>query len=452
MNELKRMLAVGASAALLLGSLAGCSGSTTDQADSDAVTVEDACMEIFGLPGDTVVATINGQDLLLSEYSYWLSYDANMLGYYYYGSLDAISWDDTYTDDQTVADFVKQDALSIAVNYMVLEQQAKELGLELTDEQQASVDSTMDSYVTSFGTTLWDAAVEDGTVVEDDYDDEAKAAWIQEQGEADLQNEVAIYGTTVDYLRYMAEIYQYYTAIQDSYFSEDTVTDDTMAGYVEDNSYYCAKSILFMNTTDADGNTVAYADMDDDQKAALKEEAQAALEDILSSEDPDAKFDEYQANRSDDTGSNYEGGYYLFTDGDMVDEYYQAVAALEVGDISAELVESENYGYFIVARLAVDYDDVPIDYSSNGYSLRDLYISESFGNLIDQWNDEADIVTNETFDSLDMASFATNLQALADKLYPSDEEDTEDADAAEDSTEDAAEETEDSAEETESAE
>jgi hypothetical protein len=355
---------------------------------------------------------------------------------------------------------VKQDALSIAVNYMVLEQQAKELGLELTDEQQASVDSTMDSYVTSFGTTLWDAAVEDGTVVEDDYDDEAKAAWIQEQGEADLQNEVAIYGTTVDYLRYMAEIYQYYTAIQDSYFSEDTVTDDTMAGYVEDNSYYCAKSILFMNTTDADGNTVAYADMDDDQKAALKEEAQAALEDILSSEDPDAKFDEYQANRSDDTGSNYEGGYYLFTDGDMVDEYYQAVAALEVGDISAELVESENYGYFIVARLAVDYDDVPIDYSSNGYSLRDLYISESFGNLIDQWNDEADIVTNETFDSLDMASFATNLQALADKLYPSDEEDTEDADATEDaaedstedSTEDAAEETEDSAETTESAE
>jgi hypothetical protein len=258
---------------------------------------------------------------------------------------------------------------------------------------------------------------------------------------------VAIYGTTVDYLRYMAEIYQYYTAIQDSYFGEDTVTDDTMAGYVEDNSYYCAKSILFMNTTDADGNTVAFTDMDDDQKAALKEEALAALEDILAAEDPDAKFDEYQVNRSDDTGSNYEGGYYLFTDGDMVDEYYQAVASLEVGEISAELVESENYGYFIVARLAVDYDDVPIDYSSNGYTLRTLYISESFGNLIDQWNDEAEVVTNETFDSLDMASFAVNLQALADKLYPADEEDTDSTeDATEDSTEDAAEETEETTE------
>jgi hypothetical protein len=250
----------------------------------------------------------------------------------------------------------------------------------------------------------------------------------------------------------MAEIYQYYTAIQDAYYNDDTVTDDTLAAYVEDNSYYCAKSILFMNTTDEDGETLAYSDMDDDQKAALKEEAQAALEDILASEDPDAKFDEYQVNRSDDTGSNYEGGYYLFTDGDMVDEYYEAVASLEVGEISAELVVSENYGYFIVARLAVDYDDVPIDYSSYGYTLRTLYISDSFGTLIDQWNEEADIVTNETFDSLDMASFATNLQALADKLYPSDEEDTEDADAAEDSTEDAAEETEDSAETTESAE
>jgi hypothetical protein len=118
---------------------------------------------------------------------------------------------------------------------MVIKQKAAELGLELTDEQVASVDETMESYVTSFGESMWDDAVADGTVVEDDYDEEAKLAWIAEAGAADLENEVALYGTTVDYLRYMAETYQYYSLIQDYYFNDDTVTDDDLAPYVEDN-------------------------------------------------------------------------------------------------------------------------------------------------------------------------------------------------------------------------
>jgi hypothetical protein len=428
------MLAAGISAALLISGLAGCSSTTSTGEDTatDATTETlDACQELFGVPGDTVIATVNGEDLLLSEYAYWLSYDANMLGYYYYGSLDAITWDSAYDDENTVAQYAMSDALDVAVNYMVIKQKAAELGLELTDEQVASVDETMESYVTSFGESMWDDAVADGTVVEDDYDEEAKLAWIAEAGAADLENEVALYGTTVDYLRYMAETYQYYSLIQDHYFNDDTVTDDDLAQYVADNPYYSAKSILFMNTTDADGNTVAYSDMDDDQKAALKAEAQAALDDILSSDDPEAKFEEYQVNRSDDTGSNTEGAYYVFPEDYMVEEYTQGVAALEEGTIGTELIESEDFGYFIVYRLPLSYDDVPTNYSSYGYTIRDLYVSDAFSQLIDQWNSEAEVVTNEVYDGIDMATFAQNLVDLSERLYPTEDEETDETASAE---------------------
>ncbi len=429
MNNLKRILAAGVSAALLLSSLAGCSTGGTESEEGSGVI--DACMEIYGLPGDTVAATVNGEDLLLSEVSYWLSYDANMLGAYYYGSLDAIGWDDTYDEEQTVADFTKSDALNIAVNYMVLEQKAKEIGVELTGDQVAAVDETMSSYVTSFGQTMWDAAVADGTVVEDDYDEDAKAAWIQENGEADLINEVAVYGTTTDYLRYMAEIYQLYAGIQDYYFPADAVTDEVMAQYVEDNLYYAAKSVLFMNSTDAEGNTVAYSNMDDDQKAALKAEAQAALDEILASDDPEAALEGYQESRSDDTGSNVAGSSYTFMDGDMVEEYTAAIAALGEGEIGAELVESDNYGYFIVMRLPVDYDSVPVYYSSYSYTLKDLYVSEAFGNMITEWNSSAEVVTADAYANIDMATAITNLIALGEKLYPSETETPEETGAAE---------------------
>ena len=415
MDNVKRVCAAGVSAVLLLSGLAGCSGGSQP---AEETGVKDACQEIYGLPGDTVVATVNGQDLLLSQISYWLAYNANMLGAYYYGSLDAINWDDPYTEEQTVAEFVKEDALNVAVNYMVLEQKSKELGIDPTEEQTAAVDETMNSYITSFGQTMWDNAVADGTVVEADYDEDAKNAWIQENGAADMENEVAVYGTTTDYLRYMAEVYQLYADIQDYYFPADSVTDEVMAQYVKDNLVYSAKSVLFQNTTDAEGNTVAYKDMDDDQKAALKAEAQAALDEILAAEDPEAKLEEYQESRNDDPGSASAGAFYTFMDGDMVDEYTTGVAALEEGQIGAQLVESPDFGYFIVMRLPVDYDSVPIAYSSYNYSLKDLYVSQSFGDMITEWNESAEVVTKDDYTNMDMASFAANLAALGEKLYP----------------------------------
>ncbi len=434
----KRFLATALSAAMLVSCLAGCSSSgssadtgssatesgysTSEYTTSGLMYTGDVCEEIFGYPADTVVATMNGEDLTLLDISYWLTYDCNILAYYSYGTLDAITWDDAYSDDYTMAEFIKEDVLYVAVNYKLIEVMAAEAGIELTDEQVASVEEIIQSYVESFGADLWDTAVEAGTISEDDFDDDAYAAWVQAAGEDEILNQVAIYVTTVDFLRYMNEIYYYYENLQEYYFGEGgeyAPTEEDIAQYVEDEGYVCSQSILFMNLTDEDGETVAFSDMDDDQKAELLAKAQAALDDILSSDDPVATFESYQE-ESDDTGSNSAGASYTFQEDDMVDEYYEGVLALEVGEIGAELVESSSYGYFIVMRCPVEADAVPVYYATYGYdySIEYLYINSAYTSLVDSWNTNADVVTNSIYDELDLTDFCTNLLALEDILYP----------------------------------
>lgn len=437
-KNFKRILTVGLAAGLLVSSLAGCSSDTADEtasdsSDSDSSTTSsaydtyegDVCEEILGLPAETVIGTVDGEDLTMLDLAYWLTYDTNILAYYYYGSLDSISWDDEYSDDMTMADYVKEDALTIAVNYKLIDLKCQELGLELTEDQEEYVDELMDDYVVSFGEALWDEAVEDGTIDEDDYDDDEKDAWIQEAGEADLINEAAIYVTTVDYLRYMNEIYQMYSNLEDYYFGEGgeyEPTEEDLEQYIEDEGYVASQSILFMTLEDEDGESVDFSDMDDDQKAELKAEAQAALDDILSSDDPDTTFGEYQEERSDDTGATTAGATYTFQDGDMIDEYYDAVVALEEGEMCAELVESEDYGYFIIKRCAVEADDVPTLYADYGYTIEYLYINDSFGTMLNTWNSEAEVETNDLYDDIDLESFSANLLELEETLYPSDDE------------------------------
>ncbi len=449
MKNSKRLLALGLSAAMLLSCLTGCSSSSSDDTTSTdtstttstssteaygtseytasgLVFTGDVCEEIFGMPADTVIGTLNGEDLTLLDLAYWLTYDANVLAYYYYGTLDAIDWDSSYSDEYTYGEYIKQDALAVAVNYKLLETKALEAGLGLTDEQIAEVDETIQAYIESFGEALWDDAIDAGLIDESDFDDDAYTAWINAAGADDLENEVAIYVTTVAYLRYMSEVYMYYSNLEDYYFGEGGEyypTDEDIAQYCEDEGYYAAQSILFMSLVDDDGEGYNYSEMDDEQKAKLEAKAQAALEDILSSDDPVATFEAYQE-ESDDTGSNSAGASYTFQDGDMVDEYYEAVASLEIGEISAELVVSDSYGYFIVMRVAVPADSVPVYYSNYGYSysVSYLYTNSAFTTLISQWTDDSEIVTNEVFDSLDMTTFCTNLLALEDVLYPSSDE------------------------------
>jgi len=101
---------------------------------------------------------------------------------------------------------------------------------------------------------------------------------------------------------------------------------------------YDTSHILF-SFTKQDGTK-----MSDEEKAELKTKAEAVLTRALSGED----FAQLAQENSDDTATATEGGKYtMYMDDYTVDAYANAVASMQVGEISATLVESP-YGYHII--------------------------------------------------------------------------------------------------------
>ena len=102
--------------------------------------------------------------------------------------------------------------------------------------------------------------------------------------------------------------------------------------------------ILFSFTDD---NGVS---LDDAGKAALKAEAEGVLARARNGEDFAALVKEF----SDDAGTVEKGGkYMLYMDGNTVEQYQDAVATMQAGEIKAELVETA-YGYHIIKLNAVN--------------------------------------------------------------------------------------------------
>ncbi len=102
------------------------------------------------------------------------------------------------------------------------------------------------------------------------------------------------------------------------------------------------------------------------------------------------QFDSLMATYSEDPGSIAQPDGYLFTEGDMVTEFYEGTLPLQVGEIS-DLVKSQ-YGYHIILKVA-DYE--------NGVSLEDVkaeveneYLNNAVNNLYIQEMAEIDTVFN----------------------------------------------------------
>ena len=125
--------------------------------------------------------------------------------------------------------------------------------------------------------------------------------------------------------------------IIEKYYEEGTIKDRF------NNTYLHAKSILIKDT-DEEGNA-----LEGDALTAAQKKAQEILDKAKA--DPDSFDDLWKENNTDT--AQPDTGYY-FTEGDMVDEYYQAVVAMEPGAINEELVYYKGYGWFIIEKLDLD--------------------------------------------------------------------------------------------------
>lgn len=146
--------------------------------------------------------------------------------------------------------------------------------------------------------------------------------------------------------------------VTEEYVAEN-LTDDEIEEYYDENIYgdINAKHILISPNTDDD--------MTDEEQEEAEEEALALAEEIIEKLNDGEDFAELAEEYSDDEGTASDGGELTVTYGEVVDEFWDAVSALEDGEYTDEPVESE-YGYHIIYRISQEekpelddvYDDI----------------------------------------------------------------------------------------------
>lgn len=366
---LKRILAGGLTAALAFSLLTGCDAPALDSSAPDTYeakvpTAAQEDVDSYLTDGtiscaDTVM-TINGTDVPASAYFYWLSYYASYLEYYYQSSGgEDFSLSDQYDEDTTYADYVQEQTENTLISSVVATQKAQEEKVELSEDAQTSLDN-----------------------MEENAD----------------PNTLLYYATDLDGLKFTFTNYSYSDALQTALFEKGGkyyANKETLQDYYDDN-VFGAKHILIQTSG-----------MGDEEKAEAKKTIQGYLDKILASDDQASTFDQYMNEHSEDSGlAQYPDGY-TFMSGDMVSEFEDAVAALKVGEITPEVVES-SYGYHIIMRIEPDPEEIDDE------TLKERYQEDTYSGLLDEWTQSAEISTSDALEKLDTNAFYDKLSSLQD--------------------------------------
>lgn len=336
---------------------------------------------------EPVVMTVNGDEIHMDEFRAYLKYNKsymeNMLSYY---GMDDTIWSDPTMGEMMVGQLFES-ANQQAIEIHTVKQEFEKLGLKLSrEEREQAQQEKMDTIEQMGGQELFEQ-------------------WLQSIGYNDT-----MYDNTI-------AISKYANAIQDAYYGENGTKTNTQAIVDKFNeTYLCAKHIL-VQSIDGSGNPLT-----GDALAAAQSKAQEALEKVKAGED----FDTLIAQYNEDPGMEMYPEGYVFTEGEMVDEFYQGTKALEPGQTSTELVES-GYGWHIIQR-------EPLTAEQLNDTIREQLVQEitgqSFVDEIQNLMSEADVQYTDTYGE---KTYDNLMQILGDSTTENTEDTTqEDAAPSED--------------------
>lgn len=301
--------------------------------------------------GTDVVMVINGSNVYANEYaSFVTSTKLNFESQFAQYGFDTTSlW-----EDEEMANATFQYGQDIAIQYRIIEQKFDELGFTLN---KAQIDT-------------FKKAMQDQKDQLDFFGGEGSfEAALYNQGMTETSYSNALLMST------------YANIINDYYFGENGIyspDEQTILDYYNDN-YIQAKHIL-ITTTDETG-----APLDDAGLASAKALAEEALARAQSGEDFDALVLEY----GEDPGMSMLPEGYIFTEGEMVTDFYEGAKALADNEISG-IIESQ-FGYHIIMRMPLDQDEL----STYSEAIRSLCMETDLTTIIEEWKEESDIVIND---------------------------------------------------------
>ena len=322
----KRMLSLMAMVGLVLTVFAGCTGQ--------------------GKEGE-VVMNVNGEDIYMDEYVYHLSY----IKYYFDSMYGTSLW-----EDEASRSYFEQYAEEYAQNQVktrkCIDELCNEYNIVITDEEKEQLQKEKkEDMQNSGGIVNWTVSLKQSGCTEAVYD---------------LLSETSLkYDKLYDYL-------------YGENGTEKLSEEDLRKEYEE--KYITSAHILF-SSEDEEGNALG-----EEELKAKKELAEKTLERVKNGED----FIELSKELSEDPGVATNPNGYTFTEGEMINEFYNTSKSLEVNAVS-EIVETE-FGYHIIKRLPLD--------------------SEYFNEVSTSMQEE------KFYDKLEkkMEGFTVNINAVADTI------------------------------------
>ena len=322
---------------------------------------------------DAVVATVGGEDITLGVANF---YARMMQGQYetYYASMMGMTgetmWSQEVSDGMTYEDSVKDGAMESLQDLYLISQHASEYEVELTaDEKEAIKDAAR----------AFDEA----------NTDEAKEA---------------VSG-------YRKDVEKYLELITIQYKMDDKMREGVDEEVSDEEAAQKAMKYVYFSYTDTDdeGNTV---DLTDDEKAALKEDAQALADRAAAGEDFASVAEEMGKTANDMTFDSETAA--------LDEELIKAADALEAEGGVAGPVETDNGIY--VAQLTSLLDRDATDQKKA--DIVDERRQEQYDSLLDGWRGDTEIEVDEkVWDKVDF-------EGVGVTIITQEEEDTGDAQEA----------------------
>lgn len=316
-----------------------------------------------------VVMTIGGSEVKADEYAtymlYNMKYYENM--YAQYGLVGL--WDDAESAAMMGAS-MPEAAKQQAIYTHVILQKFNEAGLKLDGARQKQLKTMKSDMIEQAAANQAMMQGVDASAIDGN------------QAYLDLIGQFGFNEQTYENFMYVS---QCYSMLEDYYFGEGgagAATDEELLAYFEEN-YLAAKHILILTI---DPSTGEQKRTDDEAKA----EAQKVLDRLAAGEDFDTVMNEV----SEDSGLPGNPDGYIFTEGEMVQPFYDGAKALAEDEVS-ELVKSD-FGYHIIKRVPVDYQGRLDDYRA----ALNTAMGKTMDNLLTQWMEETDVQTTETFDQI----------------------------------------------------
>ena len=277
------------------------------------------------------------------------------------------NWSETIYGDMTYADLVLDYAVENALMYKSVEYGASLIGVSVSESDLEDMEDEYARRVEQFGS------------------EEALLSAIWEM-DGISSRELFNYLMSIGYLA---------STVFDSMYGEngELVTDEDAAEHTAFDGYLMAKHILRFK-----------GDEEDDDTGLAEAEAILELLDNYDGDDFEEYFDSLMWEHTDDgDGLRMFPNGYLFQYGDMVPQFYDACVALEIGSYS-DIVEVE-YGYHIVYRLPINFDEIPsYNYRQYDFStLRYMVALDMFDSLLYGWMDSLELEYTAEYDSIVIA-------------------------------------------------